>query len=202
MFSGIVSALGSVVDVKPEHGVSKFRLNVPSDFVTDLETGASVCVNGTCLSVTSIGKTQLTFDLVQETIELTNLSSLKAGDNVNIERSLRVGDEIGGHQLSGHISTTARITGREVNGDACLMTFEVEPAWMRYIFDKGYIALDGCSLTVVDTDSIGQFTVWFIPETLSRTCFGNRALGDLVNVEIDAATRAIVETTERLAGST
>ena len=198
MFSGIVATCGTVLDITPGDGVHRFRLHTPSDFIDDLDTGASVCVNGTCLSVTSIDGDALTFELVEETMEVTTLASLTPGDAVNMERSLRVGDEIGGHHLSGHISSTAQITERDDSGDACYMTFKVDQTWARYIFEKGFIALDGCSLTVVETDPSGHFTVWLIPETLARTCFGTRSAGNYVNVEIDAATRAIVETTERL----
>ena len=198
MFSGIVATCGSVLDLSPGDGVHRLCLHGSSDFVDDLDTGASVCVNGTCLSVTAIDGDRLSFDIVEETMSVTTLASLTPGDPVNMERSLRVGDEIGGHQLSGHITTTARITERDDRGDACLMTFEIDQRWVRYIFEKGYIALDGCSLTVAQTDPSGHFTVWLIPETLARTCFATRSVGDHVNVEIDAATRAIVETTERL----
>ncbi len=202
MFSGIVAMCGSVLEIKPEDGVHRFRLHASSDFVDGLDIGASVCVNGTCLSVTSIDGENLSFDLVEETMEVTTFDSLVPGDQVNLERSLRFGDEIGGHQISGHISTTARITERDDRGDASYMTFNVNQDWARYIFAKGFIALDGCSLTVAEMDPSGDFTVWLIPETLSRTCFGSRTVGDYVNVEIDAATRAIVETTERLAEGT
>ena len=202
MFSGIVAMCGSVLEISSEGGVHRFRLQSSSDFVDDLDIGASVCVNGTCLSVTSIDGEDLSFDLVEETMEVTTFASLNPGDRVNIERSLRVGDEIGGHQISGHISTTAQITERDDRGDASYMTFKVDQDWSRYIFAKGFIALDGCSLTVAENDPSGHFTVWLIPETLNRTCFGTRTVGDYVNVEIDAATRAIVETTERLAEGT
>jgi len=118
---------------------------------------------------------------------------------VNVERSAKMGDEIGGHPMSGHVSTMAQITNMDDQENNRVITFRVEPVWMRFIFSKGFIGLDGASLTVVDADKqLGTFKVWFIPETLKLTRFGTKQVGDWVNVEIDPQTQVIVETVERV----
>lgn len=136
---------------------------------------------------------------MEETLRKTTIGSLKEGNVVNIERSATMGEEIGGHIMSGHVSTTAEIVAVETPENNKAMTFRVEPIWMKYIFSKGFIGLDGASLTVVDADKgKATFQVWFIPETLRLTKFGEKNVGDWVNVEIDPATQTIVDTVENL----
>ncbi|MEK7532799.1 MAG: riboflavin synthase, partial [Patescibacteria group bacterium] len=120
-------------------------------------------------------------------------------DRVNIERSASLGDEIGGHLLSGHIMGTAEITDIDHSDNNHRVTFRAPREWMKYIFSKGFIALDGCSLTIVEVDKTAStFTVWLIPETLRVTTFGFKKVGDKVNVEIDSRTQTIVDTVQAL----
>ena len=163
-----------------------------------LEKGASVSVAGVCLTVSSIDGGSVSFDVMPETLARTTLGTAKEGEEANIERSVKVGDEVGGHLLAGHIIGTAKIIKITRSQDHKI-TFQFPRERIKYIFQKGFIALDGCSLTVVDVDAdAGTFTVSFIPETLARTTFGLRQEGDAVNVELDAQTVAVVETVERI----
>ncbi len=187
MFTGIVQGLGEVISF--EDG----SLCVEISQLDDIEQGASIAIDGVCLTVSGFTEERVWFDVVEETMNLTTLASLTAGDLVNFERAAKVGDEIGGHEMSGHVSCTATI---ESHADG-MMRFSLAGKWMKYVTAKGFIAIDGCSLTVVDPDSTG-FSVALIPETLSRTRFGSKVPGDEVNVEIDAKTQAVVDTVERL----
>lgn len=159
--------------------------------------GASVAVDGVCLTVVAIEQRCVAFDVIEETLRRTTLGSLRPGDEVNIERSLKFGDEVGGHLLSGHVMGTARI--EEVRQGNCQQEvwFGCPPEWMEAILPKGYIAIDGASLTVVDVE-VGRFSVHLIPETLRVTTLGNKGVGDLVNIEFDLQTQAIVATVKRL----
>ncbi|MCS5538302.1 MAG: riboflavin synthase subunit alpha [Candidatus Poseidoniaceae archaeon] len=187
MFTGIVQGLGEVISF--EDG----SLCVEIPHLSDIEQGASIAIDGVCLTVSGFTKDRVWFDVVEETLDLTTLASLSAGDAVNFERAAKVGDEIGGHEMSGHVSCTAMI---ESHSDG-LMRFSLASKWMKYVTAKGFIAVDGCSLTVVEPDSTG-FSVALIPETLSRTRFGSKVPGDEVNIEIDAKTQAVVDTVERM----
>ena len=163
-----------------------------------LEKGASVSVAGVCLTVSSIDGGSVSFDVMPETLARTTLGTAKEGEEANIERSVKVGDEVGGHVLSGHVMGTADIVKIERLKD-WKITFRAPKEWMKYVFPKGFIGIDGCSLTVVDVDADAEtFTVAFIPETLERTTFGLKKEGDRVNVELDAQTVAVVETVERI----
>ena len=134
-----------------------------------------------------------------ETLRTTNLGSLSEGDRVNVERSFQVGDEVGGHIVSGHITTTAAVVERRVVGHDHVMVFDLPEQWMKFVFHKVFIALDGASLTVSSVDrASNRFAVSLIPETLQRTTLGRLGEGDLVNVEVDAQTLTTVETVERL----
>ena len=192
MFTGIVQGTGSVHSIEGDSTLT-FAIQIPS---TDgLEVGGSVSIDGVCLTATSIGP-QVTFDVIPETIHRTTLGSLKPGDSVNVERALKFGDELGGHLLSGHIMGTAKISKvRDQDYTICC-----PPEMADYIQEKGYIAVDGISLTIGETDGNGGFDVHIIPETLRLTTLGNKSEGDRVNIEIDAMTQAVVETTKRLMG--
>lgn len=174
-------------------------LAFPAERITGLQHGASVAVDGACLTVTAIDGPHISFDLMGETLAKTTLGGLKEGDRVNIERSASLGDEIGGHLLSGHITGAAEILAIDQPDNNQVVTFRVPLEWMKYIFPKGFIALDGASLTLVDVDkTAGTFTVWLIPETLRITTFGFKKAGDRVNVEIDSRTQTIVDTVQAL----
>jgi len=197
MFTGIIKGMFPVVEVIDKPGLKTFVVALSSDLVEGLRTGASVAVNGVCLTVVSIEGTHVRFDAMEETLRLTTLGKIQIGENVNIERSARMGDEIGGHVMSGHISTMAEIVAIDSSENNKAMTFSVDPVWMKFLFSKGFVGLDGASLTIVNAQKeAGTFQVWFIPETLRLTRFGDKQIGDQVNVEIDPQTQTIVETIE------
>ena len=198
MFTGIVQGMGRVVSV--EQPAADFRthtVELPEDMAGGLQTGASVAHNGCCLTVTETDGRTARFDLMAETLDKTNLGRLKAGDLVNLERAARFGDEIGGHLMSGHITATTEILRIERTEHNTTMHFALPAALKRYILPKGFVGLDGCSLTI---GSVGEdsFCVHLIPETLRRTLFGTRQAGDTVNLEIDPQTQAVVDTVGRI----
>jgi riboflavin synthase len=198
MFTGIVQGMGKVLDVAASPGFSQVRIELPSGAAAGIQIGASVAVNGTCLTVTAADGDVLSFDIMAETLRATSLGGLAAGSAVNYERSARVGDEIGGHTVSGHVHTTARIKEVEDAPNNRKVVFELADAqWAKYVLPKGFIAVDGCSLTVCDVDA-ASFSVWLIPETLRVTVLGAKGVGDTVNIEIEATTQAIVDTVERV----
>jgi riboflavin synthase, alpha subunit len=190
--------MGRVVSV--EQPAADFRthtVELPEDMAGGLQTGASVAHNGCCLTVTETDGRTARFDLMAETLDKTNLGRLKAGDLVNLERAARFGDEIGGHLMSGHITATTEILRIERTEHNTTMHFALPAALKPYILPKGFVGLDGCSLTI---GSVGEdsFCVHLIPETLRRTLFGTRQAGDTVNVEIDPQTQAVVDTVGRI----
>ena len=199
MYTGIIQALSPVVEMIDKPGLKSFVVEFPQRLLSGLQLGASVSLDGVCFTVTKIDGSRVSFDAMQETLQKSTIGSLKNGDQVNIERSAKMGDEIGGHPMSGHVSTMAEIIDMSESENNKSMTFKVDPSWMRFIFSKGFIGLDGASLTVVDADAkAGTFEVYFIPETLRLTRFGTKQVGDRVNVEIDPQTQVIVETVERV----
>ncbi|MBE0404796.1 riboflavin synthase subunit alpha [Halomonas citrativorans] len=203
MFTGIVQGTASIVEV---HELDAFRTHVvalPSEMREGLEIGASVSHNGVCLTVTAIDGDNVSFDLMRETLRLTNLGALEPGGRVNIERAARFGDEIGGHSMSGHIICMANVVDIEEAPNNRRLWFSLPDTIGRFVFEKGYIGVDGISLTVGDVrraadDSGIEFSVNLIPETLSRTMLKERLPGDKVNIEIDPQTQVIVETVERV----
>ncbi len=199
MFTGIVQSLGEVVAITQKPGLMNFSVSLPRDMVEGLKLGASVAVNGVCLTVESIESERVTFAIMQETLGLTTLGSLKPGDTVNIERSLKVGDEVGGHLVSGHVHGTAKITDIKQTENNLDIIIEPPAELTKYIFPKGFIALNGVSLTVVHVSPLpgglgGRISVSLIPETLRATTFSAAKIGDLVNLEVDQQTRTIVDT--------
>lgn len=199
MYTGIVTHTLPISDIVEKPGLRRFAFVFPGELLNGLQIGASVSVSGVCLTVSSIAEDVVIFDAMQETLDKTTLGAVKIGDTVNILRSAKVGEEHGGHAMYGHVTGTAEIIKKETPENNCAMTFKVPTEWMKYIFQKGFIGLDGCSLTVTDPDAeAGTFTVWFIPETLEKTTFGKKTTGDKINLELDAQTQAIVETVERV----
>lgn len=197
MFTGIVQGQQTVRSVQRLSGLSRIVLELAPTQVEGLVTGASIAVNGVCLTVTHINGCLVGFDIIRETLDLTNLGGLEAGDLVNIERSMRMGDEIGGHILSGHVHGMARID-RIVDSDNNRQVELTAPAapFMQYILHKGFVALNGASLTVAAVDAAAaRMTVCLIPETLARTTFGTAETGQHVNVEVDSQTQTVVDTT-------
>ena len=199
MFTGIVQELAPVVRMTFKPGLARLELGLSIARRKGLESGASVAVNGTCLTVSGFSDDAVAFDVIAETLERTSLGQLAEGDRVNVERSATFADEIGGHRVSGHVSGTAPILEVRETENNKVLRFAGSDAWMRFLFHKGYVALDGASLTISSLNrAAGWFEVSLIPETLSRTTFGTRTEGDLINVEVDSETQAVVETVERL----
>ncbi|MCW8907135.1 MAG: riboflavin synthase subunit alpha [Sedimenticola sp.] len=197
MFTGIVQGTAELVGVVEKSNFRTHTLHMPAAFVEGLQPGASVAHNGCCLTVTGIEGERVSFDLMQETLRVTNLGQLQVGDRVNFERAARFGDEIGGHQMSGHIlcmATISRILRSENNRQ---VWFRLPPEYQRYLFSKGYIGVDGISLTIGEVEGC-EFNVNLIPETLQRTNLGTRREGEQVNIEIDPQTQAIVDTVQRV----
>ena len=190
MFTGIVQGTGRVESVQSGE-IMTVSIELPS--VDGLEIGGSVSIDGVCLTATNVGSS-VTFDIIPETLQRTTLRDLAPGSKVNVERALKFGDELGGHLLSGHIMDTAEII--EVQNQDYKIRCPSEMS--EFIQEKGYIAVDGISLTVGETDGNGIFDVHIIPETLRLTTLGNKGVGDRVNIEIDAMTQAVVETTKRM----
>lgn len=165
------------------------------DRAAGLRSGASVAINGVCLTATEVRGGEAAFDLIAETRRTTNLGGLRVGDAVNVERSLRVGDEVGGHMLSGHIGATCEVVRVDVAAGRRFLTVSAPAQWMRYLMPKGFVALNGASLTIAELDRARHtFSVSLIPETLARTTFGAAAVGHALNLEVDAQTQAVVDT--------
>ena len=179
MFSGIVEDKGKIVSFK------EGALTVHSNLVLeDLKVKESVSVNGACLTVTERTSDLFKVDVVPETIRKTNLGLLKEGDWVNLERSTRLGDRIGGHLVQGHVDCTCSIKEIVGDGTAKIMEFEVPPEIMKYIVQKGFVCVDGVSLTVVEC-AYSSFSITLIPYTGDHTVLGVKSVGDLVNLEVD-----------------
>ncbi len=194
MFTGIVKGIGKVEEAQEFIGLTKLKLKLPDDLTKNLEIGASVSINGVCLTVVKIDSDHVHFDVIEETLAITNLKGLRINQNINVERSLKVGDEIGGHILSGHIFGTAVLQKIEKTENNCVLSLKTDPKIIKYLFKKGYVALNGVSLTLVFVDKeTNIFTVHLIPETLRATTFSESQIGDLINVEIDYQTQIILD---------
>jgi riboflavin synthase len=198
MFTGIVQALVQVKDVVHSRDLSKLRLDM-GGLGKGVALGASVAINGTCLTVTACDGGDLDFDVIKATLNQTNLGNLKTHDRVNVERSLKVGDEIGGHVVSGHVSGLGQLLARKVDGHDHVLRFALGEDWQSYVFDKGFVAVDGASLTVssIDRDQ-NWFEISLIPETIARTTLGHLEVGASANIEVEAQTVTTVDTVTRL----
>lgn len=199
MFTGIVKGAGVVRSVREEGGVLRLSVALPAGATEGIAVGASIAVAGVCLTVVGRDGNDVAFDVVGETVHRTTLGTLSGGARVNVERAARFGDEIGGHLVAGHVRGTAEVVSRTPVGDACDLVLRTDPDTLRTLFEKGFVALDGASLTVGRVDrGACTFEVHLIPETLRATTFAARSVGDRVNVEVDALTQAVVETVERV----
>lgn len=201
MFTGIVQGTANVQAVHSVGRNKRLEIVFPSDVMLDQQLGASVAINGVCLTVSEIDRDVLTFDVIDMTLDLTNIGLLQSRDTVNFERAAKMGDEVGGHVMSGHIMTTVTVSQIEKIEESVHLRFTTdrqnEIDAKRYLFNKGYVGLNGSSLTISD---IGDdwIEVSLIPETLRLTTFGVLSIGDRVNLEIDAHTQATVDTVERI----
>ena len=199
MFTGIVQGIARVDAVHSRPGLRSLRLRLPPGLDQDLALGASVAVDGVCLTVTARpGPDLAEFDVMQQSLALTTLAELQVGSCVNVERAARDGAEIGGHPLSGHVDFQATLESVRQPENNHVLRVAVPAPGMRYVFAKGYIAINGASLTVSQTqreaDGSGWFEVWLIPETLRMTSFGDKAAGAALNIEIERATQVFVDT--------
>lgn len=198
MFTGIVQGAAKLVSVDEKANFRTHVVELPECLLPGLEPGASVAHNGCCLTVSAINGNRASFDLMKETLRITSLGELRVGDEINVERAAKFGDEIGGHLMSGHIMTTAEIVKMITSEHNRQIWFKIQiPALMKYILYKGFIGIDGISLTLGDVTT-SRFCVHLIPETLQRTTLGKKKPGDRVNIEIDPQTQAVVDTVERV----
>ena len=198
MFTGIVQGTATLVSIDEKPNFRTHVIEMPDEMLLGLETGASVAHNGCCLTVTEINGNHVSFDLMKETLRITNLGELVVGDSVNVERAAKFNDEIGGHLMSGHIMTTAEVAKILTSENNRQIWFKMrDKTLMKYILHKGYIGIDGISLTVGEVTA-SRFCVHLIPETLQRTTLGSKKLGNRINIEIDPQTQAIVDTVERV----
>ncbi len=202
MFTGIVQGIAQVHQLHDRAGLRSFELAFPPGFDDGLAIGASVAVDGVCLTVTSRpAADRACFDVVQQSLALTTLGDLQPGSPVNVERAARDGAEIGGHPLSGHIDFKATVVQVRQPENNHVLRIQVPAPWMRYVFAKGYIAVNGASLTVAEaqrhtepSDGSGWFEVWLIPETLRMTTFAGKPVGAALNIEIERSTQVFVDT--------
>ncbi len=209
MFSGIVEGLGNVEKVKRSEKFSRITIDL-GRFSPGVGVKDSVAINGTCLTVVKKSGSRVDFDIMEETLLKTNLGSLAPGGRVNVERSLKLSDPIGGHMVQGHVDATGKISKIVLRGDNCRMWIKIPAQLMKYVVEKGFIAVDGISLTVVDVSSPrfrrhafgngqisfrrhpfgnGLISVALIPETRRITTLGFRKVGDRVNIEVDYAAK-------------
>ena len=198
MYTGIVQGTAQVQSIQMDTGHKTIVLAQNTPLFENIEIGASVAVNGTCLTVTAFTADTATFDISHRTSEITTLKDLSINDRVNVERSHRAGDENGGHALYGHVETTAHIAAWEPKGETVTAVFQVDQPTFAYLFKKGFVGLHGCSLTIDSLDeATHSFTVNLIPQTLALTNLSSLQSGDKVNLEIDQTTRTLVDTLQR-----
>lgn len=199
MFTGIVQGIAQVARITDKEGLRSFTLDFPDGFCRDLEIGASVACDGVCLTVTALdGDHRADFDVMLQSLKLTTLGQLGVGGRLNVERAAKEGAEIGGHPLSGHVDFMATVASIRRPANNHVIRIAVPAPWMRYIFPKGYIAVNGASLTVAEAgrnaDGSGWFEVWLIPETLRMTTFADKGEGAPVHIEIERQTQVMVDT--------
>ncbi len=179
MFTGIIEEVGRVSSAQ-----SKSLVIAARDILQGMEPGGSMAVNGVCLTITSFNTNSFSVDLMSETLKRSNLGLLSAGDGVNLERPLALGERLGGHLVQGHIDATGRVASVRWDGEAMVIRFEAPPEVMCYVVEKGFIAVDGVSLTVVAKNT-GSLQVSVVEYTRQHTTLGDRQVGDSVNLEVD-----------------
>jgi len=179
VFTGIIEEMGRVISAS-----SAGLVIAASDVLHGMGRGASMAVNGVCLTVTNFDSSSFSVDVMPETLKRTNLGLLYAGDGVNLERALPLGGRLGGHLVQGHVDDTGRVTSITWEGGAMLFRFEAPPEVMQYVAEKGFIAVDGVSLTIVTKDT-SSFQVSVVDYTRKYTTLGTKRVGDRVNLEVD-----------------
>ena len=197
MFTGIVSGQGYIHKVKNNVDYASITIKAPAGFSKNLKRGASVAVNGGCLTVKKGATDLLEFDVITETLEKTNFKLLSKGNKVNLERSMKADTEIGGHLVSGHIHGVGVIKSINDRGQTKDLRIQPPASLMEYLFYKGYVGLNGCSLTIGKVFK-SSFNIHLIPETIKVTNFQKMKKGDLINIEIDQTTINTVETIKKI----
>tara|TARA_B100000963_G_scaffold266162_1_gene234336 strand:- start:3133 stop:3744 length:612 start_codon:yes stop_codon:yes gene_type:complete len=193
MFAGIVQGVGKVSKVKNKNDHIFFEIISPKNFSKNLRKGASISVDGVCLTSLDKGNKNLKFDIIEETLSRTNLRNIIKGSIVNLERSIKASSEIGGHLMSGHIHFTGKVQKVVERDNTKDIVIKFPDKFKEYIFEKGYIGVNGCSLTIGKVNK-NTFFLHLIPETLSVTNLSEIEKNSVVNIEIDQSTIAIVET--------
>ena len=192
MFTGIVQGTGTIISIDKKGTSSTLSIDL-GELSSHLSLGSSVSIDGVCMTVTNQKDTIVFFDAIQETLSRTTLGQAVEGDMVNLERALKMGDELGGHLLSGHIMCKSSVVSRKNNGEGVDLEISVNDQLKPYVMEKGYIAIDGISLTIGKVNQ-NTFNLHLIPETLERTTINSKIEGSLVNIEIDSITQAVVST--------
>ena len=194
VFTGIIQEKARIAKVENLEDFSQIEIVTSSKFIKGIKVGASVSIDGVCLTVTSINGKNLTFDIIVETLNVTTLAKLQVSDLVNLERAARLGDEIGGHIISGHVSGIVKISEIKKSTNNHILFLEANDELIKYIFPKGYISLNGISLTVGEVNK-GEniFSVYLIPETLRITTMVDKKVGDMINLEIETQTKNTVD---------
>jgi len=191
MFTGIVQEIGEIKECNKTSSGKTIEVFTTNSFTQNLKKGASVSVNGVCLTAVSTSNGNMIFDVIKETLRITNLDDIQVGSTVNLERSLKYGDEVGGHILSGHVSCKAQSKLTQNDGEIELR-IECPKEWLDFIFLKGYVAINGASLTVAKKEK-GSFSVFLIPETLSATNLSESFENSFLNIEVDQSTYSSVK---------
>jgi len=195
VFTGIVEGTGIISKIVRKENLSTIIVQTSSKFNKGIQVGASVCVDGVCLTVTKINSDSLEFDLIIETLKATTFGDIEEKSVVNLERSMKLGDEIGGHMISGHVFDTVIITKISEPENNYILTLKLDSSLQKYIFPKGYVSLNGISLTIGEVNKNNNtFTVYLIPETLRLTNLIDKLVGDSINIEIETQTRNTVDT--------
>jgi riboflavin synthase len=189
MFTGLVQAQGSVLSLDQVANSAVLKISAPSDF-DDVALGESIAINGVCLTVTNKQFLELDFDVMGETLNLTNLGTLSSGNQVNLERALKISDRLGGHIVQGHVDGRSRLLSRSKEPNWEVLTFELNDSFARYVVKKGSITVDGVSLTVSNVGD-STFEVSLIPTTLVSTNLGELAVGKVVNIEVDVIAKYV-----------
>jgi len=195
MFTGIIQAIGTIARVEPRSGDTRLVIDATGLDMADVAIGDSVCVSGVCLTAVAIDASTFAADVSIETLSCTTLGMLKSGDCVNLEKSLRLADRLGGHLVSGHVDGVGQVVAVEPDARSQRWAFEVPSALSRYIAAKGSVCIDGVSLTVNEV-AANRFGVNLIPHTIGATTFQHKRVGDAVNIEVDLIARYV----ERLHG--
>ena len=194
VFTGIIQEKAKVSSVEKSKDFSRIQIEASPEFVQGIKIGASVSIDGVCLTVTSAKDNSLTFDIIVETLNVTTLSNLEELDLVNLERAARFGDEIGGHLISGHVSGVVTISEIKKTPNNHILFFKASDDLIKYIFPKGYVSLNGISLTIGEVNKVDNiFSVYLIPETLRITTMEDKRVGDMINLEIETQTKNTVD---------